>query len=110
MTALTQPEVSFTGENVVGEGGPYRQLFNDIAQELTSSSSPLFIPCPNNVGQIGENREKYLPTPSSRSPELLSMYEFVGVLIGCCLRTGVRLSLDLPPLFWKLVVGLGGGV
>lgn len=25
--------------------------------------------------------------------------------MGCCIRTGVTLALDLPRLFWKLIVG-----
>lgn len=24
--------------------------------------------------------------------------------MGCCLRTGTHLALDLPKLFWKLIV------
>lgn len=29
------------------------------------------------------------------------MYEFIGALFGMSIRSGVLLSLDLPPLFWK---------
>lgn len=25
--------------------------------------------------------------------------------MGVCIRTGVNLALDLPPLFWKQIVG-----
>lgn len=29
------------------------------------------------------------------------MFEFIGALFGMSIRSGVLLSLDLPPLFWK---------
>ncbi|ETM45302.1 hypothetical protein L914_09596 [Phytophthora nicotianae] len=107
-TGASDPFVSFivifAGENVVGEGGPYRQLFNDISNELLASGNPLFIPSQNNVMKAGEFRERYMPKPSSTSKELLQMFEFVGILMGCCLRTGVRLNLRLAPLVWKMLV------
>ncbi|KAF1334195.1 Hect-domain containing peotein, partial [Globisporangium splendens] len=96
--------VNFAGENVVGEGGPYRQLFNDISNELLSPGNPLFIPTQNNVMKIGEYRERYIPKPSSTSKDMLKMYEFVGLLMGCCLRTGVRLNIRLAPIVWKMLV------
>ncbi|KAG6623587.1 putative Hect-domain containing peotein [Phytophthora cinnamomi] len=107
-TGASDPFVSFivifAGENVVGEGGPYRQLFNDISNELLASGNPLFIPTQNNVMKAGEFRERYMPKPSSTSKDLLQMFEFVGILMGCCLRTGVRLNLRLAPLVWKMLV------
>lgn len=107
-TGASDPFVSFivifAGENVVGEGGPYRQLFNDISIELLTNGNPLFIPTQNNVMKAGEYRERYMPKPSSTSKEMLQMFEFVGLLMGCCLRTGVRLNLRLAPLVWKMLV------
>lgn len=96
--------VLFAGENVVGEGGPYRQLFNDIATELLSPDNPLFIPTQNNATKSGEFRDRFIPKPSSTSNELLAMFEFVGLLMGCCLRTGVRLNIRLAPIVWKMLV------
>lgn len=96
--------VIFAGENVVGEGGPYRQLFNDISNELLSPGNPLFIPTQNNATKIGEYRERFVPKPNSTSKELLQMFEFVGLLMGCCLRTGVRLNIRLAPIVWKMLV------
>ena len=34
----------------------------------------------------------------------MSLYEFIGILMGCCIRTGTHLALDLPKMFWKLLV------
>lgn len=96
--------VIFSGEHVVGEGGPYRQVFQDISNELLCAGNNLFIPTQNNVMKIGEYRERFLPRPSNNSKELLHMYEFVGVLMGCCLRTGVRLNLRFAPIIWKMLV------
>lgn len=96
--------VIFSGEHVVGEGGPYRQLFQDISNELLCPGNDLFIPTQNNVMKIGDYRERFLPRPSNTSKELLQKYEFVGILMGCCLRTGVRLNLRFAPIIWKMLV------
>jgi hypothetical protein len=96
--------VHFQAEDVVGEGGPYRQLFNDIAKELMSSGNDFFIPTPNNVTKSGEYRECLMPKPSNISKQQLQLYEFVGVLMGCCLRTGVHLNLRFAPFIWKMLV------
>lgn len=34
------------------------------------------------------------------------MWEWFGMLFGICIRTGVRLGLELPPFFWKPLSGL----
>jgi hypothetical protein len=98
-------ELVFAGEHVVGEGGPYRQFFTDVAQELQDSkyNCPLFIPVPN-AGDVGDNRDKFTIKPASTSASHLAMFEFLGVLFGCCIRTGVKLPLDLAPFVWKPLV------
>ena len=44
--------------------------------------------------------------PSSKSPTHLSMYEFVGRLFGCAIRTGDFLNLDLPSMVWKQLLDI----
>jgi hypothetical protein len=72
---------------------------------------PLFIPCPNRqlarqlIG-IGENRDKFIPKPSATSVNELRMFEFVGRLMGIAIRTKSILSLNLPSIFWKPLVGI----
>ena len=61
--------VEFKNEFVVGEAGPWRQLFADISSELQSSSSPLFVQCPNNIFKVGDNRDRYILR--SNAPESL---------------------------------------
>ena len=77
-------EVRFRGEHAVGDGGPYRELFNDIGRELQAVNTatdisatisnveglyalPLFIQCPNKQVGFGENRDKVVPRPKSNS-------------------------------------------
>jgi hypothetical protein len=37
---------------VVGEAGPWRQLFADISAELQAADSPLLIACPNHDTKV----------------------------------------------------------
>jgi len=97
-------KIVFKGENVQGEGGPYRQFFTDVSKEM-QGVLPLFIQCPNAQQGLGENRDKWLVSPSADSPLYLSMLEFFGRLMGLSVRTGALLTMDLPPIFWKRLVG-----
>ena len=106
----TDPFLAFKvlskGEHVVGEGGPYRQFFTDIAEELQNPAygCPLLIPVPNRTENIGENRDKFTIAPSNRSPLMIEAYECLGALFGCCIRTGVKVPLSLPAFVWKPLV------
>ena len=35
----------------------------------------------------------------------LNQYQFLGVLMGVCIRTGAKMILDLPSIVWKQLVG-----
>ena len=107
-------EVIFKGENVMGEAGPYRQYFADISMELQPSAlNPysitknlnLLCPSPNNDAKLGKGRDKFVINPSAKSSYHLQLFEFLGILMGCSVRTGTHLTLDLPLLFWKQLVG-----
>mmetsp|Transcript_8144 Transcript_8144/g.8008 ORF Transcript_8144/g.8008 Transcript_8144/m.8008 type:complete len:924 (-) Transcript_8144:32-2803(-) len=98
-------EVVLKGELVVGEAGPYRQFFADVSKEIQNPLSELLCPSPNNKEHFGEGTDKYVIRPSSNSATHLQMYEFLGLLMGCCARTGTRMTLDLPSFFWKPLVG-----
>ena len=52
-----------------------------MCADLHSSWVPLFIPCPNAKG-FGENQDKWIPNPLSLTSLHLSMYAFVGKLMG----------------------------
>jgi len=85
-------------------GGVYRDVLERMCVEVQSPLLPLFIPCPNAREQIGSNRNHFVPDPSATSPLQLSMFEFLGRLMGLALRSGDTLSLDLPSICWKPLV------
>eukprot|EP00456_Euglypha_rotunda_P080404 TRINITY_DN77831_c0_g1_i1.p1 TRINITY_DN77831_c0_g1~~TRINITY_DN77831_c0_g1_i1.p1 ORF type:complete len:173 (+),score=25.24 TRINITY_DN77831_c0_g1_i1:89-607(+) len=97
-------KVSFEGERAEDAGGPYNESINDFCEELQSSVLPLFIKCPNQRSGVGVNREKFVPSPSATKPLHLSLYEFLGKLMGLAMRTGTLLNLDLPSIIWKPLV------
>lgn len=133
-------EVYFKGEHVVGMGGPYRQFFSDVSQELQTAaqvaqpagadegqeaaadddelapssdeqhpSAPhlLGLLCPSRNMQRGSERgkENFTLHPGKTSPRELSLYHFLGVLMGVCIRTNTNLALNLPSFVWKQLVG-----
>jgi E3 ubiquitin-protein ligase HERC2 len=97
--------VQFEGEGSIDAGGPYRESVTLACMDLLSSAVPLFVPCPNARNDVGLNREKYIIKASSVSAIHIEMYEFVGFLIASALRTKMPLSLDLPSIFWKQILG-----
>ena len=98
-------KTTFVGEGGIDAGGLYRELLHVVAQELQSPQLPLFILCPNGREQIGQNRDKWVPSPSATAPLHLAMYEFLGKLMGLSIRTLSLLNLDLPSIVWKALIG-----
>ena len=103
-------EVKLKGESVQGEGGPYRAFFADVSSELQprqlsshQRNLNLMIPSVNNQRKEGESRDKYVLNPSANSSYQLKLYEYLGMLMASCVRTGAHLTLDLPMHFWKCV-------
>jgi len=68
---------------------------------LMSDASPLFIPCPNGKNNVGLNREKFVVNPGCTTSLHLSMYEFLGVMMGIALRTQTTLNLNLAGIIYK---------
>lgn len=56
----------------------------------------LFMATPNNNSRYGEELDKYMINPGASSTYQLQLFEYLGILMGCCVRTGVHLTLDLP--------------
>eukprot|EP00658_Telonema_sp_P-2_P021694 TRINITY_DN18650_c0_g1_i1.p1 TRINITY_DN18650_c0_g1~~TRINITY_DN18650_c0_g1_i1.p1 ORF type:complete len:349 (+),score=105.86 TRINITY_DN18650_c0_g1_i1:128-1174(+) len=102
--------VIFRGESGEDAGGVYREAMEHMCKELQSGSLPLFVRCPNSVQGVGVNRDKWLPNPSADNEIQLSMFEFLGQLLGIALRTKNLLSLDWPPLVWKALVATPVGM
>mmetsp|Transcript_12472 Transcript_12472/g.20956 ORF Transcript_12472/g.20956 Transcript_12472/m.20956 type:complete len:328 (+) Transcript_12472:25-1008(+) len=131
-------EIYFKNEDVEGMGGPYRQFFSDIAQELQVVQSKSINDDDedkeegeaenNNEAQAGDaedgkqyigllcasknmlrgsdkGKDKFTLNPSKSGSNELSLFNFLGVLMGVCIRTSTNLSINLPSLFWKQLVG-----
>ena len=97
--------VVFAGEGAEDVGGPYREHITEMCSELMSEGTPLFIPSPNNRAGVGSHRDCFVPNPSASLPVHLSMFAFVGRLMGGAIRSNEPLSLYLPPVVWKMIVG-----
>eukprot|EP00475_Leptophrys_vorax_P002431 TRINITY_DN11357_c0_g1_i1.p1 TRINITY_DN11357_c0_g1~~TRINITY_DN11357_c0_g1_i1.p1 ORF type:complete len:1001 (+),score=216.22 TRINITY_DN11357_c0_g1_i1:70-3003(+) len=97
-------KVKFVGEGVQDNGGPYRELFNDLVAELFNEQSllPLFIRSPNNRETQGLHQDKWIVNPSCFN---LEMFEFFGKIIGVAVRHKIQLNMNLSPLFWKYLLG-----
>ncbi|KAL6075983.1 putative ubiquitin-protein ligase [Balamuthia mandrillaris] len=107
-------KVKLIGERATDAGGPYRECFTQICTDLKTvaiqSEQPLFIESPNTKHKIGKHQGCLIPNPSANSPFHLSLFNFVGRLLGMALRSGsstTAVALDLAPLVWKLLVGDG---
>eukprot|EP01087_Luapelamoeba_hula_P010094 TRINITY_DN2658_c0_g1_i4.p1 TRINITY_DN2658_c0_g1~~TRINITY_DN2658_c0_g1_i4.p1 ORF type:complete len:3811 (+),score=698.07 TRINITY_DN2658_c0_g1_i4:295-11727(+) len=96
--------VTYEGEGGTDAGGLFRDSISHICNDLQSPYVPLFIPCPNSKG-FGENQDKWIPNPLSTTSLCLSMYAFVGKLMGVAIRGKHMLNLDLPSIVWKQLVG-----
>jgi len=103
-------DIVFKNEHVVGEGGPYRQFFADVSKELQPTSLEILTnkylinllkPCANQRGREKFGKDKFVLNSQANGQRQLSQYEFLGVLMGVCIRTGSCLMLDLPQMFWK---------
>lgn len=84
-----------------------RECFAAFCAELQSSQLPLLVPCPNNVHDVGQNRETWVPNPRATSPTALMLFEALGILMGIAIRNREYLHLELPSLVWKSLAGLG---
>ena len=95
----------FAGESGTDVGGLYREALYVICNELQSNMLPFFIQCPNGRAGVGQNREKFVPRTSATRPQYLKLYEFLGQLMGLAIRSKELLSLDLPSIVWKALIG-----
>lgn len=103
----TQPlRVEFRGEYGDDVGGLFRETFFFISNEIESPVLPLFILSPNGRNDQGKNRDVYLPNPTSITPTCVSMYEFLGKLMGMAIRSKTPLTLNIADFFWKRLVGM----
>ena len=97
----------FKGEGVADNGGPYREVFIHICEELQSAALPLFLHSQNHIVGMGERREVWVPNTSlATSSSELAKYSFVGKLLGMAHRGEIQMDLAFPPSFWKALAGI----
>ena len=58
----------------------------------------------NSKNDFGEHRDKWIPSPSASSRSHISMFEFMGALIGMSIRCSQILNLNFPSVFWKKLI------
>jgi len=97
-------QANYVGMGSIDAGGPYRDALENMCKELQSPALPLFMKCPNGRLEMGENRNTYIPRPTSTSAFHLTLYKFVGKLFGLAMRSKSLLSIDLPSIVWKPLV------
>jgi hypothetical protein len=97
-------KISFAGEYGDDAGGLYRDGITALCLELQSKLLPLLCICPNNANDLGKHRDCWIPAPSAESPMHISMFEFLGRLLGSAIRTENHLELAFPPIVWKKLV------
>ena len=109
--------VTLEGEGVDDNGGPYRAVIEKSIGDEAAGPLKLLVPCPNGQIGIGDNQDALLPNPEppyndeSRSSVAgsvggLKQFEFLGLLVGTCLRHGILPNVTLPELVWRPLVGL----
>jgi len=105
-------KANFHGEDVEGDGGPYRQVFQDWSSQLQPESQDenaevltLLKPCANQVQGEQRGKDRFVINSGKSSSTDLDQFKFLGTLMGICARTNVILTLDLPKLFWKQLTG-----
>jgi len=103
-------ECKFIGEGIIDQGGGFRDSISDLSEELCPSSQdnllplPLnyFVRSPNQSSSSNVYRDCYVPNADCHH---VVKYEWVGQLMGACLRGKENLVISLPPLIWKMLSG-----
>jgi hypothetical protein len=103
--------VKFTGEGVDDHGGPYRAVFETAVGEEAESLLEILSPCANARIRTGENRDQAVLNPQFlRDPQKMALYSHLGRLLALACRHDILVSLSLPRLIWRPIVGEGLGL
>ncbi|CAF0837663.1 unnamed protein product [Brachionus calyciflorus] len=105
-------ECKFIGEGIIDQGGGFRDSLSDISEELCPNNYadssipvplPFFIRTPNqSQSDLNTYRDMFTTNPSCK---YFDEYEFIGKLMGACVRSKETLALYLSPFFWKKISG-----
>lgn len=102
-------ECKFLSEGIIDQGGGFRDSLSDLAEELCPTNTedpvplPFFVRTPNHGNvDASNNRDMYVPNPQCTE---FHKYEWIGKIMGACLRGKESLVLSLPPFIWKMLSG-----
>ena len=112
-------KVAYAGEDGSDAGGLFRDSLSALSTELQRAADafgerdtypcPLFLPTELFQEDLSGRKQlvgAYLmPNASADSKECLSLYEFLGQLMGACARSQETLSVALAPIVWKQLLG-----
>jgi hypothetical protein len=98
-------EVNFMGENSEDAGGPWRQVLSDVCHELSSGGVALLMPTPNGKAGVGTFQEALMPDPRSQHPAQLSLFVWLGQMLGMTVCTGEVLDIALHPIVYRFLLG-----
>jgi hypothetical protein len=102
--------IEFEGEGGQDAGGLFSESLTMLVTEVNSGATPLFLPTPNATRGTGGGRDMVVPNPRFTSAADLSMFEFVGRLMGVGMRLGFPLPFRFPSVVWKQFVGADGSL
>jgi E3 ubiquitin-protein ligase HERC2 len=98
-------ECVFAGLHSIDAGGPYRESFENYVAELHSPALSLLVESANTRSHRGVCADCWVPNPAARSPTEREMLRFLGKLMGAAIRSKNYVSVRLPPLVWRRIVG-----
>jgi hypothetical protein len=100
--------VTFRTEAATDAGGPGRDCFTDICQEIMHPSLRLFVPCRNMVSNRGEVRDLLVPDPEPFAPDSLreKMFFYTGIVMAVCYISRLQTPFPLARFVWAALAGL----
>lgn len=104
-----QLHLSGSGHSPIDMGGPYRQAWSLISQEImchpralnadtTFVKQSLFRFCNNS------HRVSLVPDEGLNSPSFLNMYTFFGKLMGYAAKARLPMDIEISPFLWRFMV------
>ena len=93
--------------NMIGEGsndagGPRREIFEEICDEIVNKLG-LLVPTANNLDNVGDERDKFGPNAVNNSQYDEHLLYAFGMLLGTAMVSADCLPISLPTIFWKLL-------
>jgi len=97
-------KVDLIGENAQDYGGPGREIFSLIFEDLMSNRLDLFIPTPNQVTKTGLGRDLFTINPNAKTDLHLKCFEFIGNIFAYSFISKVYSPINLPNFVWKAIL------